>query len=479
MRNKDHLMRFIGRQKELDTLLQFKKKRSASLIVIRGRRRIGKSRLIEELAKTFPRAYIFSGLPPEAGVNEEMQRREFIAQMQQQGISRLGMDSWSDLFLDVASHCQKGSILIALDEITWIGSADPAFLGKFKTAWDLHFKKNPNLMLIVSGSNSTWIEKNILNSTGFVGRISYRLKLEELALSDCKNFFPNEISDYEIFKILSVTGGIPRYLEELQPELTAEKNICNLCFDAGGLLFNEFDQIFSSLFSKRAKTYAELLNAMKDGSKTIKELADNLDRQPGGDLTEYLEELTETGFVQKYRQWNLLDPSKGELYRFQISDNYSRFYLKFVAPRKDQILLGADGELPAGWLSIMGLQFESLVINHHIELQQKLKIPPSEILCSGPFFQTHTKQREGCQIDYLIQTKFDTLYLCEIKFSKKELGADIITEVREKVRRLERPSGISIRPVLIHVNGVTDELLEQEYFAHIIDFAVFLSNNRK
>ena len=386
-------MRFIGREKELETLQRFKQKRTASLIVIRGRRRIGKSRLIEELAKGFPRAYIFSGLPPEKHVNEEIQRQEFITQMRQQGIPRLGIDSWSDLFLDLANHCQKGAVLIALDEITWMGSSDPAFLGKIKTAWDLHFKKNPQLMLILSGSNSTWIKKNILSSTGFVGRISYRLKLEELPLRTCKSFFPAELSPYEIYKILSVTGGIPRYLEELQPKLSAEKNICHLCFDAGGLLFNEFDQIFSTLFSRRADTYAELLKAMIDGSRSVKELAEFFGREPGGDLSEYLDDLTETGFIQRYRQWNLSDPGKGELYRYRICDNYSRFYLKFIAPRRNQIKESGVGELPMGWLSIMGLQFESLVVNHHIELHHALKISPGEYHKLRPLFSNKDKPK--------------------------------------------------------------------------------------
>lgn len=467
-------MRFIGRDQELETLRRFKSKRTASLIVIRGRRRIGKSRLIEELAKEFSKSYIFSGLPPEYRVNEEIQRNEFVTQMQQQGIPYFGEDNWSDLFLNLARHCQQGEVLIALDEITWMGSEDPAFLGKLKNAWDIHFKKNPRLMLILSGSNSTWIEKNILSSTGFVGRISYRLKLEELPLKACRRFFPKELSIYEILKVLSVTGGIPRYLEEVQPELTAEKNIANLCFDGGGLLFNEFEQIFSSLFSRRAPIYSQLLNAMKDGSQSVKNLADYLDRQSGGDLVEYLNDLIEAGFVQKYRQWHLKDPSQGELYRYRISDNYSRFYLKFIAPRKNQIIEGRNVSLPLGWQSIMGLQFESLVINHSIELHQLLKIPAEEIVCSGPFFQTQTKQREGCQIDYLIQTKFDTLYLCEIKFSKHELGSEVVSDVKEKIQKLMRPSGFSIRPVLIHVNGVTDELLAKEFFANIIDFSDFL-----
>ena len=140
------------------------------------------------------------------------------------------------------------------------------------------------------------------------------------------------------------------------------------------------------------------------------------------------------------------------LYRYRICDNYVAFCLKYIAPRRDQINSGALG-LPSGWQSIMGLAFESLVINHSRELHSLLRISPDELICAGPYFQTRTKKREGCQIDFLIQTKFDTLYLCEIKFSKKELGTE----------------------VLIHVNGVTDELLSREYFAHVVSFADFLS----
>jgi hypothetical protein len=77
-------------------------------------------------------------------------------------------------------------------------------------------------------------------------------------------------------------------------------------------------------------------------------------------------------------------------------------------------------------------------------------------------------------MDYLIQTKFDTLYICEIRFSRNELGAEVCLEVQEKVRKLKRSSGMSVRPILIQVNGVTDELLEKEYFAHIINFSDLL-----
>lgn len=112
------------------------------------------------------------------------------------------------------------------DEISWMGSEDPDFLGKIKNAWDQKFKKNPNLLFVLCGSASSWIEENILNSTGFLGRVSYTLTLGELPLKDCTHFWleaSKNISAFEKFKILSVTGGIPRYLEEIDPTLSAEK----------------------------------------------------------------------------------------------------------------------------------------------------------------------------------------------------------------------------------------------------------------
>lgn len=110
---------------------------------------------------------------------------------------------------------------------------DQTFLGKLKTAWDMHFSKNPHLVMALCGSISSWIEENILSSTGFVGRITMDLVLEELPLHACNAFWhPKEkrIAAFEKFKLLSITGGVPRYLEEISPEFPAEKNIQNLCF---------------------------------------------------------------------------------------------------------------------------------------------------------------------------------------------------------------------------------------------------------
>ena len=149
-----------------------------------------------------------------------------------------------------------------------MGSKDHDFLGKLKSAWDLNFSKNPELILALCGSMSAWIEENILSSTGFLGRESMTLTLRELPLETCKKFWERqavEATPYEMLRVLSITGGVPRYLEELDPSFSSEENIKQLCFNEGGILFNEFNKIFSDLFEKRNELYRKIVSLLVSG----------------------------------------------------------------------------------------------------------------------------------------------------------------------------------------------------------------------
>ncbi len=190
----------------------------------------------------------FTGFPPAEDTTAQDQRNEFSRQLRSQtNLPKVYADDWGDLFDLLADKCRTGRIIIIFDEISWMGSKDPNFLGKLKNAWDLQFSINPELILILCGSASSWINKNILSSTGFVGRISFRLNVEELPLHDCNQFWRlggHHVAAYEKLKVLSITGGVPRYLEEINPSLSAEENIKELCFKKNGLLVNEFNSIF-------------------------------------------------------------------------------------------------------------------------------------------------------------------------------------------------------------------------------------------
>lgn len=475
---------FIGRTQELQQLNLLLKKKTASLVVVKGRRRIGKSRLIEEFGKSFSRVFSFSGLYPTEKTTSKDQMNHFGWQLGT-AVGELPFkdDDWNSLFLRLANYAKEDLVLILLDEISWIGSLDPNFLGKLKDAWDKEFKKNPKLVLVLCGSVSTWIEENILNSTGYFGRISLCLTLKELPLYQCNRFLNTtaHISAYEKFKMLSVTGGIPKYLEEIHPELPAEKNIKNLCFEASGILFNEFKYIFIDIFSKRGLLYQKIAEALSNGALELEEIRTVLKLQKGGTLSEYLEALVLSGFIRRDYTWNLQKKKQSASSRFRISDNYLRFYLKFIAPNKTKIEDNTFREssliLLPGWEGMMGLQFENLVLNNRQKILKLLDITPNEVLFDNPFFQHKTTRTEACQIDYLIHTRFDTLYVCEIKFSKHPIKIKIIDEVKEKIRKMITPRHISFRPVLIHVNGVTEEVIEQRYFSNIIDFGELFTNH--
>ncbi|MBI1954016.1 MAG: ATP-binding protein [Proteobacteria bacterium] len=474
---------FVGRKKELQQLNALLNKNSTSLVVVRGRRRIGKSRLVQEFGQKF-KMYTFSGVPPTEKTTCKDELYEFGWQLGKAlGQPPFKDDDWNDLFLRLAYHTREGRVVILLDEISWMGSKDPHFLGKLKNAWDLEFKKNPHLILVLCGSVSSWIEKNILSSTGFLGRISLNLLLEELPLSDCNKFWQatgGEISAYEKFKILSVTGGVPKYLEEIQPHLSAEANIKNLCFDRAGLLFNEFHQIFTDIFSSRSEIYKRIVQCLADGKYDYEAIYKRLNVEKSGVISGYLAELVKSGFVRRDYTWHLHNGRPSKLSHYRISDNYLRFYLKYIAPNKEKIERNSYCEQSLsfflGWEGIMGLQFENLVLSNRLSLLKLLNIKPDEALYDNPFFQKKTLRQESCQIDYLIQTRFDTLYICEIKFSRYPLKMNILNDVQEKIEKLKVPRHMSRRPVLIHVNGVKDDVSESRYFSNIIDFSQLLED---
>lgn len=471
---------FIGREPEMARLKGLLSKRSSSLIVVRGRRRIGKSRLLAEFGKDM-KSFFFSGLPPHPKMNAQLQREEFANQMERNGLPGIKPDDWGNLFWALSKYTEEGRVLIVFDEISWMGGKDITFLGKLKTAWDMYFSKNPNLVMAFCGSISSWIEENILSSTGFVGRITIDLVLEELPLNVCNAFWhPKEkrIAAFEKFKLLSITGGVPRYLEEVMPDLPAEKNIQNLCFTRGGLLVREFDEIFSDLFSRRSDSYKEIVTSLADGSKELPEICKELKKSRGGLRNKYLDDLVKAGFVKRDFTWFLEDGKEGKLSRYRLSDNYLRFYLKYIA--KNLAKIEKENFSPsllttlAGWEGIMGLQFENLVVHNRKIVWKLAGISPEEVVMDGPFFQKSTKRQPGCQIDYLIQTRFHNLYVCEIKFSKDRVGKKIIEEMEEKTKRLKVPRHFSIRPVLIHVNGVEECVLDEMYFDKVIDFGQLL-----
>src|SRR5262249_54200929 len=143
---------------------------------------------------------------------------------------------------------------------------------------------------------------------------------------------------YEKFKVLCVTGGIPRYLELIRPTMTAEQNIERLCFSKEGILFTEFNRIFSDVFSRRAPIYKKIVENLTYGSANQKTILENLGYSSfSGAISEYLNDLVETGYLARDYTWHLESGQQAKLSQYRLRDNYLRFYLRYIAPKRASI----------------------------------------------------------------------------------------------------------------------------------------------
>lgn len=473
---------FVGRKDELERINALFHKSTSSLVVLKGRRRIGKSRLVHEFAKG-RRFLKFSGVPPLNDITQQKQRDIFASQLRQQ-IPGPGLkaENWYELFVYLSEQITSEQTVILLDEISWMGSKDPTFLGTLKNAWDMHFSQHPNLIVVICGSVSTWIQENIVKSTGFFGRISLLLHLEELSLKECSTYLDQRGfrgSAHEKMKLLSVLGGIPWYLEQIQPKIAADDNIRNLCFRKNALLVNEFDLIFHDLFARRNETYKKIIEVLAKQNSGLQEIRDEIGFAKSGVLSDYIENLMEAGFVSRNYTWRLkTGEESSRVSHFRLSDNYIRFYIRYILPQLSKIERDEFSQtspfLLSGWDSMMGLQFENLVLKNRRIVRDLLNIRPETVVIDNPYFQRSTSVHSGVQIDYLIQTRHNVLFVCEIKFSRREISKSVIADMQEKIKKLTVPRGMAICPVLIHINGVEDSVIESGYFTDIIDFSSLL-----
>lgn len=309
----------------------------SSLIVIKGRRRIGKSRLVAEFAKN-KRFIALAGLSPTKGITAQDQRNAFanhLSSLFQTPPFQFSdwLDGFSHLERLLSSDLNTQKIIILFDEISWMGSKDPTFLPKLKIWWDQLSEQTKNVFLILCGSVSTWIENNIIRSTAFFGRVSLHLTLNPLSLPESYQFLKESsvrASNYDIFRLLSITGGIPWYLENVQYYNTIDDNIKRLCFSPSGLLVNEFNLIFHDLFDHKGSVYKEIVTFLAEGMRDYTQIRRVMNYDEGGGLTPYLNALITCGYVSKHQSWSIKTGKPGTKNLYRLKDNYLRFYLKVI-----------------------------------------------------------------------------------------------------------------------------------------------------
>ena len=474
---------FFGREEQLEQLKTLLSKRSASLVTCRGRRRIGKSTLIEFFAERFKCRFIkIEGRRPQQDMSNEDELTTFAQQLSWQAETEKTPPScWMDAFRRLNSQINDDEMtVVLLDEISWLAHYDKCFADDLKIAWDNLFKKHSRLILVLCGSVSSWLRDNIIDNSAYLGRRSLDLIVKELPLKDCVKFWgkaASRIDAREIIDVLSVTGGIPRYLEEINPSLSAADNIRRLCFLPNSVLRTDFDEMFRDVITTEQTFSGNVLRALANGSKTGAEIAQELKLEKNGRTASVLARLVEAGLVSADVCLNPETGKKAREIRYRLKDNYSRFYLKYIEPMKSIIDAGAFDfvtlEALEGIDAVMGLAFENLVVNNYRELLNALNLNGTIITSAAPYRRNASNgKRKGCQIDLLIQAR-RSLIVVEIK-RRKEIGRDVIDEVDEKVKALVRPDGVSIRSALVYDGHLSPLVAADGYFDAIIPFRTLL-----
>jgi len=280
------------------------------------------------------------------------------------------------------------------------------------------------------------------------------------------------ISLVDILDVLSVTGGVPRYLEEVIPSMSAAENIRRMAFAPNSILRKDFDEMFSDVITQVPKDTARVLESLADGPLTGAEVAAKLGVAKNGRIAMALLQLVESGLVSRDIGKN---PETGEEIRerrYRLSDNYVRFYLKCVRPAARTIDAGAFAlarlsQLPA-WNTHLGLAFENLIINHYRELLPFLHLEDALVYSAAPYSRRATKLDRGFQVDLLLQTRRSQC-IVEVK-RQRRIGVGVIQEVADKVNRVRHAPDCSVRSALVFEGALDDVVVADGYFDAIVPF---------
>ncbi|MBN1676693.1 MAG: ATP-binding protein [Kiritimatiellae bacterium] len=444
------------------------------LTVLYGRRRIGKTRLVEETFKDVP-LLKFEGLENQPTAE---QQRVFLRRMAELTGRReyelVKTSHWTDLLIllsDYLAEAFKDSpVVVFLDEFQWLAAGRAQLVSSLKYVWDNYFSKRSAIQLIVCGSVCSFLVRKVLRAKALYGRIDLEIHLKPLRLPTIKNVFVPARSLREVAELYMAIGGVPKYLEMIDPALPVRANIERLCFSPEGFLVNEFERIFASHFGTN-RHYPRILTALSEKSFANRDEIQKACRlASGGTVTRYLEDLELAGFVEAYAPVDSPGAVRGRRYR--IVDPYLLFYFRFIRPALRRIRASDAEDSFSTYVSEQryqiwrGLAFEALCRQHHRLVAEKLQFGAVRYDC-GAWFSRHG-ERPGVQIDLLFIRADQVVTLCEIKFRDRNIGTDVIAEVERKRHMLPNPRNRTIETVLVTASAPTEELRRERYFNRIL-----------
>lgn len=353
-------MRFVNRQSELAHLEKESKDKGAKFVVIYGRRRVGKTRLIEEFLKDKKGIYYLA-----AQEKDRLQIQEFknviYDQIKDEFLLNATFEDWKQLFLYLEKVLpKKERIILAIDEATFLIKENPSFTSYLQKFWDPFLSKT-NIFLILSGSLVGLMLNSVLSyDSPLYGRRTSQINLGELSFNEAINFMPNKELKEQI-KFFSVTGGIPKYLELIKARETFDEFLSNNFFNKEGFFYKEGLFLLSQEF-KEPSTYLNILKGISCGNTKLNEIA-NFTGLETKKISAYLDILMSLNLVTK--DVPITEDEKrfrGAIYL--INDNFLTFWHRFVHPNRSPIELrrteGLVGKLKNEINAYIGSKFEEI-----------------------------------------------------------------------------------------------------------------------
>ncbi|MFC1453147.1 ATP-binding protein [Verrucomicrobiota bacterium] len=462
---------FVGRDREIDVLEGAYTSRKSELIVVYGRRRIGKSSLVARFAEDKPVALRFEGLE---GEHTDAQIRHFAATLSKQTedplLRSVAFRNWEDVlsYLTeriIKTHTRQEKLILFFDELPWMAAGRGRLVSLLKYYWDNHWKDRP-VMLILCGSVASFMVKKVLRSKALYGRITLEILLGGLAPREAVALLRNRRSAEEVFKYFLVFGGVPKYLEEIRLNRSFAANINRLCFSENSPLIREVERIFYNQF-RESRTYQRIVELLRDRMLTLRELSDRMGMPSGGGLKLYISNLEQAEIIRSFVPFG--KGPRAKLRKYALSDEYLHFYFKFVEPNRTTIAQSPSPGLferltARSFDTWLGFAFERFCVKHAARLAGIMGFQ-DEVLVAAPYFE---RGDMAFQIDLLYQRADGVITVCEAKYHHRPISTKVIPEMERKCSVLPVPRGYTREKALVSLHGPDDALRDTGYFDHYV-----------
>lgn len=367
------LQLFVNRQQELQFLEEHYKTKAAELVVIYGRRRVGKTEFTIHFSKNKPHIYFLADQRPEAELIQELKQRMSLY-LQNESFAKLAIKDWIELFNEFTKWNKNTHTIIIIDEFPTLIETNRAIPSIFQKIWDQNLK-NTLTMLILLGSSITMMETEVLNyKSPLYGRRTAQWKIEPLKIHHLRPFVP-QYNLETLIHVYACIGGVPAYLQKFNPQNSFWQNVQQKILTKGEFLYEEAEFLLREEL-REPRNYATILKAIAQEAQTYGEILNktSVDKSM---LSKYASVLEDLGFIKRTHPIGITPKPRKS--RYTIADNYLNFWFKYVFPNKTELEAGNSeivlNKIKQDYNTYLGHAFEQTAAELITKMKTNHKLP--------------------------------------------------------------------------------------------------------